>query len=223
MIKKRITVLTKGIFLVLLCVLSNSLLAQKTMIYSYEDKDFRKGIDLFSKEKYGAAQDAFKLVIDHYKTATGLIKPDAEYYYAVCAVELLNPDAEFLCETFIEKYPESPRISYAHFNLGKYQYRENKYPEALKQFEKVDEKLLSKNDKSEFLFKKCTLRSFAFSAFSICSDCNKKGKPAIISFTLRASSKPADDFITPSLGKLTSEIPPSQVWRYFRIISIASS
>jgi len=152
--KQKIMVLSKGIFLVFFSILSHNLFAQKTQIYTYEDKDFRKGIDLFNKEKYGAAQEAFKLVIGHYKTVTSLVKADAEYYYAVCAIELFNPDAEYLAKTFIEKYPESPRVQYAHFNFGKYFYRDNRFLEALKQFNEVQERTLKPVDKSEYLFKK---------------------------------------------------------------------
>ena len=152
--KQRITALSNAIILVLFSMVTFNAIAQKTQIYTYEDKDFRKGIDLFSKEKYTAAQEAFKLVIDHYKTATSLVKPEAEYYFAVCAIELFNPDAEYLAETFIEKYPESPRVQYAHFNFGKYFYRDNKFPEALKQFEEVEDRNLKPVDKSEYLFKK---------------------------------------------------------------------
>ena len=152
--KQRITALSKAIILALFGMVTFNAIAQKTQIYTYEDKDFRRGIDLFSKEKYAAAQEVFKLVIDHYKTATSLVKPEAEYYFAVCAIELFNPDAEYLAETFIEKYPESPRVQYAHFNFGKYFYRDNKFPEALKQFEEVEERSLKPADKSEYLFKK---------------------------------------------------------------------
>jgi len=152
--EQRFKMLSKGLVIALLSVLSHNLSAQKTQIYTYEDKDFRKGIDLFNKEKYGAAQESFKLVIEHYKTVTSLVKSDAEYYYAVCAIELFNPDAEYWIDTYIEKYPESARRQYAHFNFGKYFYRDNKFPEALKQFEATEERSLKPADKPEYLFKK---------------------------------------------------------------------
>src|ERR1035437_3191398 len=152
--KQRFKMLSRGLVLALLIVLSHNLFAQKTQIYTYEDKDFRKGIDLFNKEKYAAAQESFKMVIEHYKTATSLVKPEAEYYAAVCAIELFNPDAEYWINSFIEKNPESPRIQYAHFNFGKYYYRDNKFADALKQFEQTEERNLKPADKAEYLFKK---------------------------------------------------------------------
>jgi hypothetical protein len=57
--EQRFKMLSKGLVIALLSVLSHNLSAQKTQIYTYEDKDFRKGIDLFNKEKYGAAQESF--------------------------------------------------------------------------------------------------------------------------------------------------------------------
>jgi len=152
--KQSITVLSKGIVVLLMSVMSHNLMAQQTQIYTYEDKDFRKAVDLFNKEKFGAAQEAFKLVIEHYKTVTGLVKPEAEYYNAICAIELFNPDAEYLIEKFLENNPESPRVQYAHYNFGKYFYRDNRFPEALKQLELVEERSLAAGDKYEYLFKK---------------------------------------------------------------------
>ena len=49
--KQRFKMLSRGLVLALLIVLSQNLIAQKTQIYTYEDKDFRKAIDLFNKEK----------------------------------------------------------------------------------------------------------------------------------------------------------------------------
>ncbi len=154
MVQYRFSITPKRFLLTLFCTFSLLLNAQKSHVYNFEDKNFKKGLELFNKEKFGAAQESFRLVIEQYKNENSLVKPEAEYYYAVCAVELFNPDAEFLVKSFIEKYPESTRLQYAYLYLGKYKYREEKFPEALSNFEKIDVQNLAKEDRTEFLFKK---------------------------------------------------------------------
>src|SRR5438128_1172887 len=74
--------------------------AQKTRIYTYEDVDLKNGLDLFEKEKFGTAQYYFDLVIRKTSDPNSLVRIDAEYYAALCAVELFNKDAEELLIAF---------------------------------------------------------------------------------------------------------------------------
>ena len=141
--------------LILACTMITAIaVAQKTQINTNDDKDFRKGLSLFNKEKYAAAHEIFKAYTEESRSTTSLLKSEAEYYYAICALELFNPDAEYLLNRFIEENPENTKIQAAQFAFGKFYYRDNKYPEALARFEKVDDKNLSKAERFELLFKK---------------------------------------------------------------------
>ena len=56
---------------------------------------------LFNKEKYGLAQYHFQNAIDKYGQFNVNNKVNAEFYSALCAIELFNNDAEYLISLFI--------------------------------------------------------------------------------------------------------------------------
>lgn len=128
--------------------------AQKTIIYTHEDAEFKTGIELFQKEKYGAAQKSFLNIIKSKSDPKSLVRIDAEYYNAICAIELFNKDGELYLKQFIYDHPESPKVKSAYFYLGKYNYRKKKWRESLEWFEKVDVYDLTTDDLSEFYFKR---------------------------------------------------------------------
>ena len=140
-----------GIFF-LVCV---GAFSQKTAIYTHSDQSFRTALELFQKQKYGSAQKQFSRVIESYKSEpNNLTRIDAEYYSALCALELFHKDAELLLKKFIADHPESPQTQTAYFHLGKYNYRKKQYNKAVEWFEKVDVYDLTNEELSEFYFKR---------------------------------------------------------------------
>ncbi|MES2593530.1 MAG: tetratricopeptide repeat protein [Bacteroidota bacterium] len=131
-----------------------SVFAQKTTIYVHEDAEFKTAIELFQKEKFGAAQKSFTNVIKTHRDPQSLIRIDAEFYNAVCAIELFNKDGEFYLKQFITDHPESPKVKGAYFYLGKYNYSKKKYRDANEWFEKVDIYDLETDELAEFYFKR---------------------------------------------------------------------
>lgn len=128
--------------------------AQKTTIYVHEDANFKTAIELFQKEKYGAAQNAFVKIIESNPDTRSLVRIDAEFYNAICAIELFNKDGELFLKDFVKNHPESPKVKSAYFYLGKYNYRKKKWRDALDWFEKVDIYDLTTEELSEFYFKR---------------------------------------------------------------------
>ena len=138
--------------LMLLCIAAFS---QKTAVYTNPDISFRSALELFQKQKYGSAQKQFSKITEHYRSEpNNLILIDAEYYSALCALELFNKDAELLLKDFIANHPESPRVQVAYFNLGIYNYRKKQYNKTLDWFSKVDIYDLNNEELSEFYFKR---------------------------------------------------------------------
>ncbi len=129
------------------------LLAQRTTVYIHEDVEFKTGVELFQKEKYGAAQKSFAKVIETHPPYS-LVRVDAEYYKAICAIELFNKDGELFLKQFIKDHPESPKVRTAYFHLGKYNYRKKKWRETLDWFSKVDIYDLNKDELAELYFKR---------------------------------------------------------------------
>ncbi len=142
-------------FIGLLMVFCLAAFSQKTAVYRDQDANFKAALELFQKQKYGPAQKQFSRIISRYNTEpNNLLKIDAEYYSALCALELFNKDAELLLKDFIANHAESPRVQTAYFQLGKYNYRKKQYNKALEWFEKVDIYDLSNEELSEFYFKR---------------------------------------------------------------------
>ena len=81
------------------------------------------------------------------------MRSDAEYYSALCAIELFNKDAEYKTVNFINNNPESSRQKYSYYHMGRFQYREKKYKNAIDWFSKVDPYNLTEDEQAEFYFK----------------------------------------------------------------------
>jgi TolA-binding protein len=114
---------------------------------------YKTGLELFDKKQYTAAQKTF---MDYMLTIPGntLLKTDAEYYAAACGIELFHKDGEWRMREFIENHPESNKVKWGYFYLGKSNFRKKKYEETIKFFEKVDIYDLNKEDLAELYFKR---------------------------------------------------------------------
>ncbi len=145
--------LIKSGLLLLLLAVSGLSKAQNTLNYIQEDRLLQKGAELYEKEKYERAQYYFAQIIDYYGDEHTDIKADAEYYSALCAIALFNRDAEDRIAEFIAKYPESPLTRWAYYEMGKFQYRQKAYEDAIVYFEKVWKQHLNAEQKAEFYFK----------------------------------------------------------------------
>lgn len=148
-------------FILVFCICSVFGYAQQSQIYKDVDADFKTGVELFQKEKYGAAQKSFVKVIETHPDPQSLVRIDAEYYKAICAIELFNKDGEFYLKQFVKDHPESPKVKSAYFYLGRYNYRKQKWRDVIDWLEKVDVYDLTTEELAEFYFKR------GYSNFSI--------------------------------------------------------
>ncbi|MDP4207743.1 MAG: tetratricopeptide repeat protein [Bacteroidota bacterium] len=130
----------------------SGLYAQKSLINTLPDLDYKTAVELFEKQKYVAAQQYFQKVIDKPSTAHTGIRANAEYYSALCALELTNPDAEYLLVKFLAANPENYKVNEANFYMARHQYNEKKYSKAVEWFDKVDASKLSESGQAEYHF-----------------------------------------------------------------------
>lgn len=138
----------------ILLILCQITLAQKTSIFVDVDRDYKTGMELFDKKKFGSALKSFQNTIESNKNAKSLIRIDAEYYAAACAIELFNKDGEWRMKKFIETHPESNKVKWGYFYLGKSNFRKKKYIETIDYLDKVDIYELTKEDVWELRFKR---------------------------------------------------------------------
>jgi TolA-binding protein len=143
----------KYVLSLLLLTFSGLLFSQKTQLYLDREMLYKTGLELFDKKQYTAAQKAFT---DYMLTIPGntLLKTDAEYYVAACGIELFHKDGEWRMREFIENHPESNKVKWGYFYLGKSNFRKKKYEETIKFLEKVDIYDLNKEDLAELYFKR---------------------------------------------------------------------
>jgi TolA-binding protein len=126
------------------------------------NKNYQTGLELLDNEKYIAAAQQFRLVEQlRQKPGTqqesnaelSLLKENAKFYAAVCALELGNSDAESLFQAFIKDYPLNPNTKLAYFHVGKSYFAQKNYQKALEWFEKTDPSTLSGKQRLEYQFK----------------------------------------------------------------------
>src|ERR1700733_9871752 len=152
----------KYIFILVPVFFALSASAQQDFSFSVY-RTYHAATDLLSKGKYVAAAEQFRLVEQSrlqtstqpkFESELSLVKENSQYYEAVCSLELGNDDAESLFMKFIKEHPENPLAKVAYFQIGKYYFKQEKYTEALKWFDKVSAGELIGNQTVEYKFRK---------------------------------------------------------------------
>ena len=114
--------------------------------------DFKRGMELFYKEKYPAAIKLFDSFVGE-NSSNVLETAEAEYFRSLAALNLFNPDAEYRMVTFIRTHPESPRINEAWLALADYFYQNKTYRKAITYYDQVNRQELSGPKLSEYFFR----------------------------------------------------------------------
>ena len=124
---------------------------------------YRTASDLLDKGKYASAAEQYRMVEQYriktapqakFETELSLLKENAQYYEALCALELGNDDAESMFLRFIKEHPENPLTKLAYFQVGKSYFQQQKFSEALTWFDKVEAGELSGAQNTEYKFRK---------------------------------------------------------------------
>lgn len=129
-----------------------SAVAQQTNIYTNDLVEYQKALELFDQEKYVAAQQEFLAVMRHADDPSDEAAVNAEYYAAVCALELFNRDAEYRLSEFVRNHPESPLVRLAYFQLGNYNYQKKRWPKVIAWFKSVDMFDLGDEERAQYFF-----------------------------------------------------------------------
>ncbi|TRX00959.1 tetratricopeptide repeat protein [Flavobacterium gawalongense] len=133
-------------------IITATISAQKSTIYTHDSKDFNKAVSLFKDAQYASAQIIFNKVKE--TATTEELKSDCAYYAANCAIRTNQSNADELMERFVSDYPTSVKQNQAYIEVAHYHFNQGNYPQALQWFDKVDESSLSRNDQNKFNFQK---------------------------------------------------------------------
>jgi tetratricopeptide (TPR) repeat protein len=125
--------------------------AQHTQTFTSPERYFQEGLELFDRQKYGAAQESFARYIttvnDPLKTA------DAQYYHAVSSLNLYHPDAEKLVLQFATAHPTNAKAALAYYELGSYFFQNKNYNKTITYLQEVKPADLNAEQKKEADFK----------------------------------------------------------------------
>lgn len=154
--------LKKTVQITLICLfISVVTLAQQTEWFTL-NQAYKSGVELFDKGKYAAASEQFSKVeqvntapsnqpADHRQVS--LLRENAQFYQAVCAVKLENQNAESLFLKFIREYPASANTKSAYFYMGTSYFERKNYEKAIEWFKQIDANSLTSKESAEYRFK----------------------------------------------------------------------
>lgn len=143
-----------SVLLVVSALFTSPLLAQTISIDDDALRDYNAGLEHVQKKKYAAAQQRFNKALENPHLLSSIELENAEYYSALCAMELFNDHGDKTMETFVNDHPEHAKVQMAYFHLGRFAHTKRKFKNVLKWFAKVEVKKLTKKERNEFHFKK---------------------------------------------------------------------
>ncbi len=123
---------------------------------------YRTGMELYERRKYASAAAQFDKVEalrtestiqgdEHSELA--LIRENARFYQAICALELGEVDAEEQFLKYIRDFPASANAKAAYFQVGRSYFDKRDYEKTLEWFGKLDSRNLAGRENTEFRFK----------------------------------------------------------------------
>ncbi|HOY72773.1 MAG TPA: tetratricopeptide repeat protein, partial [Tenuifilaceae bacterium] len=126
---------------------------QETSISTREEALFAKAFELYQKGLYASSQKTFQKFLSEYSSdVVAQLRTDAEFYSAICAIELNNNDAEYLLGRFIQNHPESQYIDLAYFVMGKRQYQQKNFTSSIYWLSMIDGEGLDREKRYEMQF-----------------------------------------------------------------------
>ena len=123
---------------------------QQSKVYTDQLAAYNQALDLYQEDQYTAAQRLFEEV--RTETDDEIIKGNASYYIANCAVRLNQRNADALIEKFVEQYPASTKRNSAIIDVADYYFDNGKYRQASKWYTRVDKSTLSRKQMNRYNF-----------------------------------------------------------------------
>ncbi|HYK76282.1 MAG TPA: tetratricopeptide repeat protein [Daejeonella sp.] len=135
--------------------------AQQTAWFDL-NQHYRNGLELLERKKYAAAAEQFSRIeqinvqpssVPQNAKDISLLKENAKYYQALCALELSNQNAESLFLKFIAEHPVSHNTRMAYYQVGRSYFAQKNYPKAIEWLQKLDANSLSATESADYRFK----------------------------------------------------------------------
>ncbi|WP_198519328.1 tetratricopeptide repeat protein [Nonlabens sp. MB-3u-79] len=124
--------------------------AQQSKIFTDDLATYNQALDLYQEDQYLAAQRLFEKAMQSSKDE--VVKGNASYYIANCAVRLNQRNADQLVERFVEEYPTSTKRNSAVIDVADYYFDNGNYRKAATWYQKVDTGTLSRKQINPYYF-----------------------------------------------------------------------
>ena len=147
-------------FLTIFLIISTTLSAQKTAVYTDSNKDYMHALGLYNNRDFAASKQLFSDLKDQYEKGSEK-RADCAYYEAFSAIQLGDPDGEEKMRDFVDRYPTSTKHNIAFLEVGDYYFKNANYPYALKWYNKVETRNLSIGAEEDYNFK------YGYSLFAV--------------------------------------------------------
>ncbi|MDX5321225.1 MAG: tetratricopeptide repeat protein, partial [Bacteroidota bacterium] len=125
-------------------------LAQETPIYTDPVSYYTNGLELYDKEKFGAAIVEFETYLA--KGSEFELRINAQFYIAFCHNELDHKDAEQQILNLLEEHPDHPKANYARFVLGRSYYNRGNTTKSLQYLGETQYLNLTPDDRKAYSF-----------------------------------------------------------------------
>jgi tetratricopeptide (TPR) repeat protein len=114
--------------------------AQNTLSYTSPDATYQKGMAFLEQKNYASARQEFQYYLEARRdllAANDFNAVNAEYYVAMSALYLNEPDAEVLAERFVNNHREHPKANQIFADLGTYYFNQREYAKAIPYLQKA--------------------------------------------------------------------------------------
>ena len=123
------------------------------MIPSERDAAMKRGRELYELGRWSDARSEFVRLREHLGASEPEMRELTDYYLALCAVELGQPETERRLMNFLSEYAGSVRTNDIQFALGEYYCTREEFAKARRAFAETDYKLLSSARKADYDFR----------------------------------------------------------------------
>ncbi|PZX43264.1 tetratricopeptide repeat protein [Nonlabens dokdonensis] len=124
--------------------------AQQSKIATDDLATYNQAVDLYQEDQYLASQRLFEKVLE--TVDDEVIRGNASYYIANCAVRLNQRNSDQLIEKFVEEYPTSIKKNSAIIDVADYYFDNGNYRKAATWYQRVDKSTLSRKQINRYYF-----------------------------------------------------------------------
>jgi tetratricopeptide (TPR) repeat protein len=136
--------------------ISLSLFSQQTRYFSDPETKFKEAKEYYQKEQYSLAYPLFRElqhdIRETDKANTAITVQEINYYTTVCALKQNEGRAEEEAQQYIELEKNNPRVQMMSFHLGEYYFRNEKFGDAVQQYDQTNIANLSNREIGDMKF-----------------------------------------------------------------------